>query len=42
MLILLRAFPTSKPQSVFVNQYALKERVQNLSRGEIIFKAKGQ
>lgn len=42
MLIIIRAFSTSKPQSAFVKQYALKERVQNLSRGEIIFKVKGQ
>ena len=42
MLLVLSAFSKSKPQSAFVNQYALKEKHWNLSRGEIIFKVKGQ
>lgn len=42
MLLVLSAFSTSKPQSAFSNQYVLKKIFFNLSRGEIIFEAKGQ
>ena len=41
MLLGLSAFSTSKPQSAFSNQYVLKKTFFNLSRGEIIFEAKG-
>ena len=42
MLLGLSAFSTSKPQSAFSNQYVVKKMFFNLSRGEIIFEAKGQ